>query len=272
MYEMNNFVQRIARLSPKKQELLGRLFEQEQLDFARVVITPRKRSASVPLSFAQQRLWFLDQLEPNSAVYNIPDTHCFNGPLKLHALERSLNEIVRRHEILRTTFHSVAGEPVQVIAEARPQPLAVIDLSALPQPERAGASGKNGHRRDTATIRSGARAAVSVSAAAAGRGTAHPAADDAPHHLGWLVVGSTGTGVGGLYQAYSTGQSSPLAELGIQYADFAVWQREWLQGEVLEKQLAYWREQLGGELPVLELPIDRPRPPQADLSRNSRRV
>ncbi|HEY0729727.1 MAG TPA: condensation domain-containing protein, partial [Pyrinomonadaceae bacterium] len=94
---MNDFVQRIAKLSPKKQELLGRLFEKEQLDVARVVITPRKRSASVPLSFAQQRLWFLDQLEPNSSVYNIPDTHSFDGPLNLKALERSLSEIVRRH-------------------------------------------------------------------------------------------------------------------------------------------------------------------------------
>jgi hypothetical protein len=133
---MNNFAQRIAKLSPKKKELLGRLFEREQLDFARVVITPRERSASVPLSFAQQRLWFLDQLEPNSAVYNIPDTHSFNGPLNLPALERSLSEIVRRHEILRTTFHSIDGEPVQVIAEAQPQQLEVIDLSELPQAER----------------------------------------------------------------------------------------------------------------------------------------
>ena len=132
---MNNFVQRIARLSPKKQELLGRLFEQEQLDFSRVVITPRKRSASVPLSFAQQRLWFLDQLEPDSAAYNIPDALCFNGPLNLDALERSLSEIVRRHEILRTTFQSSDGEPVQVIAEAQAQQLEVIDLSQEAEPD-----------------------------------------------------------------------------------------------------------------------------------------
>src|SRR5215211_5492166 len=133
---MSNFAQRIARLSPRKQELLGRLLEQEQLDFSRVVITPRNPSASVPLSYAQQRLWFLDQLEPNSTVYNIPDSRYFNGPLNLEALERTLSEIVQRHESLRTTFQTMDGEPVQVIAEAQTQKLEVIDLSHLPAAER----------------------------------------------------------------------------------------------------------------------------------------
>ena len=259
---MNNFIQRIAKLSPKKQELLSRLFEKEQLDFARVVITPRKSSASVPLSFAQQRLWFLDQLEPDSTAYNIPDTHCFDGPLNLQALQRSLSEIVRRHEILRTTFHSIDGEAVQVIAEAQPQRLEMIDLSDLPEAERKAKAERmaNEETQQPFDLTRGPLFRFRLVRLDAEQHilllTMHHIISD-----GWSL-GVLGREMAALYQAYSTGQSSPLAELGIQYADFAVWQREWLQGETLEKQLAYWREQLGGELPVLELPIDRPRPPR----------
>src|SRR5215217_4788468 len=257
---MSNFVQRIARLSPKRQELLGRLFEQERLDFSRVVITPRKPSASVPLSFAQQRLWFLDQLEPNTAVYNIPDTHSFNGPLNLEALERSLSEIVRRHESLRTTFQSVAGEPVQVIAEPQAQQLEVIDLSRLPEGEREAQAEAmaNEETQQPFDLRRGPLFRFRLLRLAAEQHilllTMHHIISD-----GWSL-GVLGRELAALYESYSTGQSSGLAALEIQYADFAVWQREWLQGEVLEKQLDYWREQLGGELPGLELLTDRPRP------------
>ncbi|HEU4766874.1 MAG TPA: condensation domain-containing protein, partial [Pyrinomonadaceae bacterium] len=216
---------------------------------------------SVPLSFAQQRLWFLDQLEPNSAVYNIPDTHSFNGPLNLEALERSLSEIVRRHEILRTTFHSVDGEPVQVIAAAQPQRLEVIDLSGLPPAEREAKAERmaNEETQQPFDLTHGPLFRFRLLRLAAERHilllTMHHIISD-----GWSL-GVLGRELAALYQAYSTGQPSPLAELGIQYADFAVWQREWLQGEVLEKQLAYWREQLAGDLPILELTTDRPRPP-----------
>src|ERR1044072_2533960 len=114
---MSSFAERIAGLSPKKQELLARLLEKERLDFTSNVIAPRKRdTANVPLSFAQERLWFLDQLEPNRPIYNVPDTHYFRGPFNLDALQRSLSEVVRRHEILRTTFQLVDNVPVQVIA------------------------------------------------------------------------------------------------------------------------------------------------------------
>nr|QEO74679.1 condensation domain-containing protein [uncultured bacterium] len=259
---MSNFAQRIARLSPKKQELLGRLFKQEQLDVSRVIITPRKRSAPVPLSFAQQRLWFLDQLEPDSTAYNIGQTHYFNGPLNLGALERSLSEIVRRHEILRTTFQTVEGEPVQVIAEAQPQQLEVIDLSELPEAERE-ATAEQMASEETEQPFDLTRGPL-FRFRLLRLGEEQHLLLLMMHHIisdGWSL-GVLGRELAALYEAYSTGRSSPLAELGIQYADFAVWQREWLQGEVLEKQLAYWREQLGGELPVLELPIDRPRPPR----------
>jgi hypothetical protein len=134
---MSDIAKQITELSFEKRQLLERYLKTAGLNLSNAVILPQRRDSNkFPLSFAQQRLWFLDQLEPNSSVYNIPDTHSFTGPLNLHALERSLSEIVRRHEILRTTFHTVDGEPVQVIAEAQPQQLEVIDLSELPQAER----------------------------------------------------------------------------------------------------------------------------------------
>ena len=128
---MSDIAKQITELSAEKRQLLEQYLKTAGSQSLKRVILPQRRDTNkFPLSFAQQRLWFLDQLEPNTAVYNIPDTHYFNGPLNLDALERSLSEIVRRHEILRTTFQSVDGVPVQVIAEAEPQQLEVIDLSA----------------------------------------------------------------------------------------------------------------------------------------------
>ena len=259
---MSDIAKQITELSVEKRQLLERYLKTAGLNLSNAVILPQRRDTNrFPLSFAQQRLWFLDQLEPDSAVYNIPDTHSFNGPLNLRALERSLSEIVRRHEVLRTTFHSIDGEPVQVIAEAQPQQLEVIDLSELPQAEREAKAERMANEETMQPfdltrgplfrfrlVRLGAEQHILLL-------TMHHIISD-----GWSL-GVLGRELAALYQAYSTGESSPLPELGIQYADFAVWQREWLQGETLEKQLAYWREQLGGELPVLELTTDLPRPP-----------
>ncbi|HXQ70780.1 MAG TPA: condensation domain-containing protein, partial [Pyrinomonadaceae bacterium] len=134
---MSDIAKQISELSLEKRQLLERYLKTEGLNLTNAVILPQSRSTNkFPLSYAQQRIWFLDQLEPNTPVYNIPDTHSFKGPLNLAALERTLSEIVRRHESLRTTFHSIDGEPVQVIAEPQPQKLEVIDLSDLPEPER----------------------------------------------------------------------------------------------------------------------------------------
>ena len=259
---MSDIAKQITELSVEKRQLLERYLKTAGLNLSNAVILPQRRDTNkFPLSFAQQRLWFLDQLEPNSAVYNIPGTHSFNGPLDLHALERSLSEIVRRHEVLRTTFHIVDGEPVQVIAEAQPQQLEVIDLSALPEAERKAKAERmaNEETQQPFDLTRGPLFRFRLVRLAEEQHilllTMHHIISD-----GWSL-GVLGRELAALYQAYSTGQSSPLPELGIQYADFAVWQREWLQGEVLEKQLRYWREQLGGELPVLELTTDRPRPP-----------
>ena len=262
---MSDIAKQITELSVEKRQLLERYLKTAGLNLSNAVILPQRRDTNkFPLSFAQQRLWFLDQLEPDSAVYNIPDTHSFNGPLNLQALERSLSEIVRRHEILRTTFHSIDGEPVQVIAEAQPQQLEVIDLSELPQAEREAKAERmaNEETMQPFDLTRGPLFRFRLVRLAPEQHilllTMHHIISD-----GWSL-GVLGRELAALYQTYSTGstgQSSPLPELGIQYADFAVWQREWLQGETLEKQLAYWREQLGGELPVLELTTDLPRPP-----------
>ncbi|HEV7474838.1 MAG TPA: amino acid adenylation domain-containing protein [Pyrinomonadaceae bacterium] len=258
---MTDFAKRIANLSPDRQELLARLLEQERLDFSLTVITPRKQELEpLPLSFAQQRLWFMDQLEPQRAIYNIPDSHYFEGPLNIDALERSLSEIVRRHEGLRTTFQTIAGEPVQVIAEAQPAKLEVVDLSELPAAEREAEAERlaNEEARRPFDLTRGPLLRVRLLRLS---DTEHVLLMTMHHIIsdGWSIK-VFGRELAALYEAYSAGQRSPLRELPIQYADFAVWQREWLRGEVLEKQLKYWRAQLGGELPVLELPTDRPRP------------
>jgi amino acid adenylation domain-containing protein len=213
-----------------------------------------------PLSFAQQRLWFLDQLEPGSPAYNIPAAVRLTGALNVAALERTLDELVRRHEVLRTVFISEAGQPRQLVREHTAQALEVTDLSHLPQVERevearlrASEEAQRpfdlgrGPLLRTSLLKLGAEEHVLLL-------TMHHIVSD-----GWSA-GVLVREMGALYAAYAQGGESPLEELAIQYGDYARWQREWLQGEVLEEQLGYWREQLAGAPPVLELPTDRPRP------------
>ncbi|HEY0081955.1 MAG TPA: condensation domain-containing protein, partial [Pyrinomonadaceae bacterium] len=213
-----------------------------------------------PLSFAQQRLWFLDQLEPGSPAYNIPAAVRLTGVLNVAALERTLDEVVRRHEVLRTVFVSEAGQPRQLVREHTSQTLEVTDLSHLPQVERevearlrASEEAQRpfdlgrGPLLRTSLLKLGAEEHVLLL-------TMHHIVSD-----GWSA-GVLVREMGALYAAYAQGNESPLEELTIQYGDYARWQREWLQGEVLEEQLGYWREQLAGAPPVLELPTDRPRP------------
>nr|QEO74045.1 condensation domain-containing protein [uncultured bacterium] len=218
------------------------------------------RDAALPLSFAQQRLWFLNQLEPHSAAYNIPAALRLTGALDSSALERSLSEIVRRHEALRTTFVARDGEPTQIIQPAQAIKLPLFDLSQLPVAQREQEAqqllAKEASRPfDLATgplLRAGL---IRLSAE-------EHVASLTMHHIisdGWSI-GALVKEVRALYEAYSTDKESPLAELPIQYADYAVWQREWLQGAVLDEQLSYWRRQLRDAPAVLELPTDRPRP------------
>ncbi|MCP4662085.1 MAG: amino acid adenylation domain-containing protein, partial [bacterium] len=234
-------------------------------------IRPLLRQEAVPLSFAQQRLWFLDQLQPASPAYNIPSAVRVSGPLDRAVLARSLNEIVRRHEALRTSFMSVGGQPVQVIAPELDLALPVIDLRGLAPELRESEAG----RLATAD----ARRPFDLSRGPLLRATVVRLAPREHvvllnmHHVvsdGWSM-GVLIRELGALHVAFAEGDPSPLEELPIQYADHAVWQRQWLSGEVLEEELGYWRLELAG-VPRLELPTDRPRPAVQTFRGGSRPV
>ena len=228
-------------------------------------IKPVGRTENLPLSFAQARLWFLDKLDPNSAFYNIPILWRFSGKLNVTALQSSLNEITRRHEALRTNFATQEEQAVQVIAETLFLPLEIVDLLHLPTDEREVEMQRLVHNeavrpfdleRET-LIRATLLQLTSIEYVFIL--TAHHIIFD-----GW----STGIFVqelATLYTAFSNDtplqKVVELPELPIQYADFAVWQRQWLEQERLTEQLSYWQQQLQGAPTLLELPTDRPRPP-----------
>jgi amino acid adenylation domain-containing protein/non-ribosomal peptide synthase protein (TIGR01720 family) len=217
------------------------------------------RDKPLPLSFAQQRLWLLDQIEPGSTVYNMIGALRIRGPLRPEVMQKVLTEVVRRHEVLRSVFEVVGGEPAQVVLPARPFELPVTALPAGEDPEAA--------------IR--AEASAEMTPFDLTRGPLLRARllrlspDDhvltwSAHHIcadGWsFSVLSREIAV--LYDAYARGEGSPLPEPKIQYADFAVWQRERLAGKFLEALLGYWRAKLAGAPPELTLPTDRPRLPE----------
>ncbi len=235
-----------------------------------VRIAPDLRQGLQPLSFAQQRLWFIDQLDPGSALYNMPVALRVEGPLRCEVLRLTLSEIVRRHEALRTVFAvSEGGEglPVQVVQPAAPFALPVVDLSGLPETERealaAILAGEEGRRPfDLGDLRGGPLLHCLLLRLAPPGETADHAVALTMHHIasdGWST-GILVREVAALYAVFAEDRPSPLPELPVQYADFAVWQRSWLHGETLERELAYWRRELAGLPPLLELPTDRPRP------------
>ncbi len=223
-------------------------------------ITPADRGEKLPLSFAQQRLWFIDQLEPMSARYNIPAALRLEGHLDINSLGCALTEIVRRHESLRTKFVLADGEPVQVVEPAETFKLDFTDLSHLAETEREAAAQQLA--REEAARPFGLSQAPLLRALLARLSEEEHVLLFTMHHIvtdGWSM-GVLVREVAQLYEAYLKGEESPLEELPIQYADFAAWQRQWMSGEVLERELQYWRAQLAGAPPVLELPTDRPRP------------
>jgi amino acid adenylation domain-containing protein len=223
--------------------------------------TPAPREGKLPLSFAQHRLWFIHQLDPNSSLFNVPAAVRLNGRLNVPALERTLNEIVRRHEVLRTIFVAEGGQPAQVIAPPMSVSLPITDLQHLLPRERALEIKRltdeeaprpfdlsKGPLMRAQLLLLGEQEHVVLF-------TMHHIVSD-KWSLGILIKE-----VGTLYEAYAAGRESPLAELPIQYADFAVWQHAWLHGEQLHKQLSYWKQQLAGAPSTLELPTDYRRPP-----------
>jgi amino acid adenylation domain-containing protein len=220
-------------------------------------IQRRKDSGPVPLSFAQQRVWFLEQMGYSN--YFVSGTSRLTGRLDAKALERSLNEIVQRHEALRTTFTMIDGQPMQIIAPRLPLTLPVLDLSQFPPGERATET----RRLGTESLRP-----FNLERGPLLRARLLRLTEDehllllTMHHIvsdGWslgVLIRELAT----LYEGFVEGKTPSLPELPIQYADFAVWQRRWLSGEILERQLAYWKKQLSDTPPMLNLPTDLPRP------------
>ncbi|HEX5708618.1 MAG TPA: amino acid adenylation domain-containing protein, partial [Pyrinomonadaceae bacterium] len=223
-------------------------------------LAPVARDGELPLSFAQQRLWFLEQLEPGSTTYHIPAAVRLTGALDVGALGRTLSEIVRRHEALRTVFKSVDGRPLQQIMPATPVEIPLVDLSALGDAGREAEASRLSHE-EAARPFDLARGPLMRARLLRLDGDEHLLMVTM-HHIvsdGWSL-GVLLREMTELYRAFLSGEPSPLAELPVQYADFAAWQRETLRGEVLEGQLDYWKKQLGGRVPVLELPGMKQRP------------
>jgi amino acid adenylation domain-containing protein len=229
-------------------------------------IVPAAREASLPLSFAQQRLWFLAQLDARAAAaYAIPGGVRLKGALDVDALHAVLDRIVARHEVLRTSFASVKGEPVQVTAAPDVGfALTLDDLSEHPEPEA--------ELEHLAAQEAGAPFDLERDPLIRGRLVRLGHDDHAllvtTHHIvsdGWSM-GVLVNEFSALYAAYSQGQPDPLPALPLQYADYAVWQRRWITGEVLQRQLDFWRDHLSGAPALLELPTDRPRPPVQDYA------
>ncbi|MHC5744028.1 MAG: amino acid adenylation domain-containing protein [Nostoc sp.] len=254
---------------------IGQL-QQQDLELSTPFITQRAENAQLPLSFAQQRLWFLDQFEPNSALYNIPLALRLVGTLNQVALEQSLHEIIARHEALRTNFVTVNGQPTQIIQTQTNWTVSVIGLkhlSTLVLSEDVGEASASAEvtEQEIAAQQLARQQAIEpfdLANQALVRATLLVLSETehillvCMHHIvsdGWSM-GVFLQELAALYNAYSQGQPSPLAQLPIQYADFALWQRQWLQGGVLQSQLSYWQQQLKDAPALLSLPTDRPRP------------
>ena len=223
-------------------------------------IEPAPRDEQLKLSFAQQRLWFLDQLEPNSPVYNCPAAIRLNGALDIELLEQTLTEVVRRHEVLRTSFRSIEGTPVQVIADATPFTIEIIDLTGIHETVREAEAQRLG--REEALLPFDLSRGPLLRARLARLSAEEHITFFTMHHIvsdAWSM-GVLISEVAAIYKSFSNGRPSPLSELPVQYADYANWQQNWLSGEVLERQLSYWKDRLKGSPPALELPTDRCRP------------
>ncbi|MDY7023841.1 MAG: condensation domain-containing protein, partial [Cyanobacteriota bacterium] len=250
----------IAELKERKSEIVTFLSEvQQSIHRPQETIQPVSRQQDLSLSFAQQRLWFLEQLQPGTATYNIPSAVRLKGELKIDIFEKSLNEIINRHEILRTNFILKKERPIQVISSDSSLKINQLDLQNLDAKEQEAQViqlmtqelqkpfdlAQDLLIRVTLLKLSATEFVVFL--------TMHHIVSD-----GWsmeIFIRELAT----IYTAYCQQQPSPLPQLSIQYADFAMWQREWLQGEVLEQQLSYWKNKLNGTLPILQLPTDFPR-------------
>ncbi|MEH2199895.1 amino acid adenylation domain-containing protein [Nostoc sp.] len=268
----------VAELSQKIQQL-------QQQDLTVSAILPRAKDAELPLSYAQTRLWFLDKLNPNSAFYNLLIALRLVGTLNRTVLEQSLREMIHRHEALRTNFITVDGQPTQIIREqgeesreqgaggrgqeivgisdtlaSTPWTVSIVDLQHLSTSEKEIALQQLAQQQVQRPFDLATEALIRTTLVVLSE--TEQALLVFIHHIvfdGWSV-GVFVQELIALYNAYSQGQPSPLTPLPIQYADFAIWQRQWLQGDVLQSQLSYWQQQLKDAPALLSLPTDRPRP------------
>ncbi|MEH2382490.1 MAG: amino acid adenylation domain-containing protein [Nostoc sp.] len=249
-----------------------------------ISLTQQEKNTSIyPLSFAQQGLWFINQLIPDSPTYNIPIVINLKGCINKTSLQDSLNEIIRRHEVLRTSFRVVDGQPVQVINQAPPLTLAVEDLRSLSESESPLDTLRDRTQEAQRLATEFAQQPFDLSAQSLLRAKILKLNDKSYqllvtlHHIiadGWSI-GILIKEIAALYEAFSTAKLSlqdatrsllpqrgtPLPELPIQYRDFVNWQRQWLDCNRIQPKLTYWKQKLSGELPVLNLPTDRPRSP-----------
>jgi amino acid adenylation domain-containing protein/non-ribosomal peptide synthase protein (TIGR01720 family) len=259
---MSTISEDITKLSAMQRKLLEKLLKQEGMDISQLPIIPQARDGRpLPLSFAQQRLWFFDQWQPGSPVFNISRAVHLHGNLNIAAFEHSLEEIMRRHEILRTTFTTVDGQPSQVISSSSRWHLShsnIEETATSAQEADVQRIVMEETHRPFDLVRGPLLRIRLIQLA--------------PHEYVFVLVMhhiiSDGWSVSvfmqeltSLYNAYTQGAPSHLPELPIQYADFAAWQRAWMQGDVLAKQLEYWKPQLENAPAVLQLPTDRPRTP-----------
>lgn len=248
----------VSSLGGLAEKIEAALLLQGGLSIPPIVALPRQ--SEHPVSFAQERLWFIEQLESGSPFYNIVTAKRLTGTLRISVFQRVLEEIVRRHESLRTVFVSRGGQPGQKVLPTGPVALPLIDLMALPaaQQEKEARGLARTEHGEPFDLVSGPLLRVKLLRLSERRHVIVFAL----HHIiadGWSM-GVLVDEVKALYEAFSEGLPSPLPELPVQYIDFTVWQRQWLRDEVLDRQLAYWREQLAGAPTLMDLPIDHPRP------------
>jgi amino acid adenylation domain-containing protein len=251
-----------AEIAEHKEEILKFLHQGQHGSSSQLeAIESVARNRNLPLSFAQQRLWFLNQLEQNSANYNLPAAIHLKGQLQVRALHQAIQEIVLRHEVLRTTFPTVNGNPMQTIASRSNITLIEVDLRSIPKAEQAAEVERLATEEANCSFNLETGPLLRIALLQLAQKEQMLLIN--MHHIisdGWsmgIFVRELST----LYNAFCQGKPSPLPKLPIQYADFAVWQQQWLSGKVLDTQLTYWKEQLAGIPPILELPTDRPRPP-----------
>ncbi len=267
----DNRREELSALTPEARALLLKWLEQDRAQNPRdeqksaganSTIRRIARDAPLPLSFAQERFWLLDQLQPGDPTYNIRMAYHIAGMLDVRGLEQSLNEVLRRHEVLRTTYAVADGKPVQVINPPPRLSLPVVNLEDVPAPGQREEMHRLIHEE---TLKSfDLRLGPMLRASLIRLGAAEHVLVLAMHHIaadGWSLR-TLRAELAILYPAFVAGRASPLADLAIQYADYAQWQRQWLQGEVLATQLAYWKHRLEGMPAQLSLPVDRPRLPK----------